>query len=141
MIQCREMYGQGTVATVASPEVDRGIVLLEQRSRNGATIILVKSAEAAQKLSRPVYLAYPFLEETVFTFAFCPRDPSFPAFLPGSGSLQEVDGCPDHDSLSVYSPSAIRLLSRCDLPSPVTLLCISVMVFRCAGHSTCNLRL
>jgi amino acid transporter len=46
--------------------------------------------------SCPGYLAYPFSNETVFTRAFRRCDPSFPAFLPGSRSLQEGDGCPDH---------------------------------------------
>jgi hypothetical protein len=52
MIQCREVYGQGTVVTITSFEADRRAALLEQRSRDGATIIAVTSAEAAQKLSR-----------------------------------------------------------------------------------------
>jgi hypothetical protein len=52
LIQCRDVYGQGTVATLASLEADGRAALLEQRSRDGSTIIAVTSAEAAQKLSR-----------------------------------------------------------------------------------------
>ena len=49
-------------------------------------------------------------------------DPSFPVFLPGSRSLQEGLACPEHNGFSVYSTHAIRLLSRCDRPSPAVLL-------------------
>ena len=57
----------------------------------------------------------------------------------GFRSLQEGHGCLDHDGFSVCSPVAIRLLSRCDWPSPAILLCVSEAVFRCAGYSTCNI--
>jgi hypothetical protein len=39
-------------------------------------------------------------------FRWC--HPSFPAFFPGSCSLQEGNGCLDHCGFSVCSPSAIR---------------------------------
>src|SRR6266699_5983570 len=48
-------------------------------------------------------------------------DPSFPVFLPGSRSLQDGHACPEHNGFSVYSPRAIRLLPRCDRPSPAML--------------------
>ena len=86
------------------------------------------------------YLVHAFSKETVFTLEFRRCDPSFPAFFPGSRSLQEGHGCPDHDGFSVCSPSAIPLLSRCDRLSPAMLLCISEAVFRCAGYSTFNIR-
>jgi hypothetical protein len=60
------------------------------------------------------YVAHPFSKEMVFTLAFHRCDPSFPAYLPGSGSLQEGQGCLEHGGFSVCSPRAIRLLSRCD---------------------------
>ncbi len=47
-----------------------------------------------------VYLAHPFSKETVLTLVFRRCDPSFRAFLPGSLSLQEGHGCPDHDGFS-----------------------------------------
>jgi hypothetical protein len=31
-----------------------------------------------------------------------PVDPSFPAFFPGSGSLQEDQGCPAHDGFPFF---------------------------------------
>ncbi len=85
------------------------------------------------------YIAHPFSKETVFTLAFRRCDPSFPAFLSGSRSLQEGQGCPDHDGLSVCSPSAIRLLSKCDPSSPAMLLGTSEAMFPCAGDSTFNI--
>ena len=85
------------------------------------------------------YLPHLFSKETVFTFAFRRCDPSFPAFLPGSHSLQEGHGCQVHEGFSVCSPSAIHLLSRCDWPSPA-MLCVSEAVLPCAGYSTCTTR-
>jgi hypothetical protein len=86
------------------------------------------------------YLARPFSKDTVFTLEFRRCHPSFPAFLPASPSPKEGHGCPDHDGFSACSPSAIRLLSRCDRLSPAMLLCISEAVFRCAGCSTFDIR-
>jgi len=63
----------------------------------------------------------------------------FSRLLPESRSLQEGHGCPDHDGFSVCSPSAIRHVSRYDRPSPAMLLCVSEVVFRYAGSSTCNI--
>ncbi len=63
-----------------------------------------------------------------------------PAFLPGSGSLQEGHGCLDHDGFSVCSPSAIRLVSGCDQLAPAMFLCISEAVLRWAGCSTFDIR-
>jgi len=85
------------------------------------------------------YLPHLFSKETEFTFEFRPCDPSFPAFLQGSRSLQEGHGCLVHDGFSDCSPGAIHLLSRCDWPSPALLLCVSEAVFRCAGSSTCTI--
>ena len=39
------------------------------------------------------YMAQPFSKEAVFTLEFRQCDPSFPAFLLGSSSLQEGHGC------------------------------------------------
>jgi hypothetical protein len=76
------------------------------------------------------YLAHPFSKDAVFTLEFRRCDPSFPACLPGSRSLQEGHGCLDHDGFSICSPGAIRLVSRCDWPTPALLLCASEAVFR-----------
>jgi len=107
-----------------------------------AGFLLIRPSRQAASSCSPCagYLAHPFSKETVFTLEFRRCDPSFPAFLPGSRSLQEGHGCPDHDGFSVCSPSAIPLLSRCDRLSPAMLLCISEAVFRCAGYSTFNIR-
>jgi hypothetical protein len=85
------------------------------------------------------YLVHPFLKETVFTLAFRWCHPSFRAFFPRFGSLQEGHGCPDHDGFSLSSLRAISLVSRCDRPSSATLMCVSEAVFRCAGSSPCTI--
>jgi len=51
LIESRDVYGQGTVTTIASIDNDAGAALLDQRSRDGSMIIAVTTAEAAQKLS------------------------------------------------------------------------------------------
>jgi hypothetical protein len=68
---------------------------------------------------------------------------SFPAFYPGFRSLEEGQGYTigaDHDGFSACFSGAIRLLPRCDQPSPAMLLCVREAVFRCAGYSTFNIR-
>jgi hypothetical protein len=67
------------------------------------------------------YLADPFSKGTDFTLEFRRGDPSFPAFFPGSCSLQEEHGCLDHDGFSIRSPGAIRRVSRCVPSSPARL--------------------
>jgi hypothetical protein len=80
------------------------------------------------------YIARPLSKETVFTLDFLRCDPSFPAFLPGSRSLRENRGCPDHEGFSACFPCAIRLVSRRDLFSRALLLCVSQAVFPCAAN-------
>lgn len=50
-------------------------------------------------------------------------------FFPVSRSLQEEQGCPEHDGLSVCSPRAIRILSRYDPSSPAMLQNVSEAMF------------
>jgi hypothetical protein len=80
------------------------------------------------------------LKRHSFFLEFRRCHPSFPAFLLGSHSPKEGHGCSDHDVLCACSPSAIRLLSGCGRLSPAMLLSISEAVFRCAGHSTFDIR-
>ena len=68
------------------------------------------------------YLAHPFSKGKVFALAFRRCDPSFPAFLPGSRSLQEGHGCLDHDGFSVCSPGDPPFVQVCP-------------VFTCYAHS------
>jgi len=49
----------------------------------------------------------------------------FPPFLPGSRSLREVRGCPDHEGFSTCFPNAICFVSKRDRFSPVPLLLVS----------------
>ncbi len=51
LIQSRSVYGQGTVETIARIDADSGAAFLEQRSRDGSTIIAITTGEAAQNLS------------------------------------------------------------------------------------------
>src|SRR5216683_4549998 len=82
------------------------------------------------------YTAHPFSKETVFTFECRRCDPAFPAFLAGSGSLQEGLGCPDHDGFSACLSSAIHLVSRCVLSSPAMLTVWQRGRVPCRHHAT-----
>ncbi len=60
------------------------------------------------------YIAHPFSKWSVGTLERSRCDPSFPAFLPGSRSLREVLGCPDHEGFSASFPGTIHFVSSRD---------------------------
>jgi hypothetical protein len=97
---------------------------------------VVRDAVRRSTMTCAGYLVHPFSKEAVFTLECRRRDPAFPAFLPGSGSLQEGLGCPVHDGFSTCSPSAIRLVSRCVLSSPAMLRVWQRGRVPCRHHAT-----
>ena len=81
------------------------------------------------------YIARRYSKETVFTLEFRWCDSSFPAFLPGSLSLQEGHECTT-GALVWRDRKVFPLLSRCDPSSPDMLTILSIPTF-CGSFSLC----
>ena len=100
----------------------KGPVYVISVLENFSRMLLASAISEKQDTACAGYIVRPFSKETVFPLEFHRCDLAFPAFLPGSGSLQEGLGCPVHDGFSSCSTGAIRFVSRCALSSSAMLM-------------------